>query len=178
MVVEYQQGETEILALQQRLLGRSPSVQKLIRKQRYGYSLVFVALGLVLGAFNQAQRISVWLGALAFALIWVAFYPQLVVRTLKSNSRRLALQAKEQGLLGRQVLTLDQVGIQMRNNLTETTYPWRSVEEVAESDQHVFLHVGPSKAYAVPKTAFADTGAVERFLQTCAEHRSRFPSML
>lgn len=178
MTVEYQQGEAEILALQQRLLGRSPSVQRLIRRQRYGYSLVFVALGLILGALNPAQRMNVWLGALAFALIWVAFYPQLVVRTLKSSSRKLVQQAREQGLLGRQVLTLDQSGIQMRNDLTEATYPWRSVEEVAESEQHVFLHVGPSKAYAVPKAAFADAGAVDQFLRICAEHRSHFPSML
>ncbi len=178
MTVEYQQGEAEILALQQRLLGRSPTVQKLIRKQRYGYSLVFLALGLVLGAFNQAQRVSVWLGSLAFALAWIVFYPQLVVRTLKSSSRSLVQQAKEQGLLGRQVLTLHQSGLQMRNDLSEVTYPWRSVEEVAESEQHVFLHVGPSKAYAVPKAAFADADAVDRFLQTCAEHRSHFPPML
>lgn len=178
MTIEYQQGELEILALQHRLLGRSPSVQKLIRKQRYGYSLVFVALGLVLGAFNQAQRLSVWLGALSFALIWVAFYPQLVLRTLRSSSRRLVQQAKEQGLLGRQVLTLEQNGIRMRNDLTEASFPWRGVEEVAESDQHIFLHVGPSKAYAVPKAAFADAEAVQQFLQTCAEHRSHFPPML
>lgn len=171
MTIEYLQGEAEILALQQRLLGRSPTVQKLIRKQRYGYSVVFIALGLVLGAFNQAQRVSIWLGALAFTLIWIAFYPQLLVRSLRSNSCKLISRAKEQGLLGRQVLTLSKKGVNMQSEISEALYPWPEVEEIAESEQHVFVHVGTSKAYAVPKSAFPDAAALDQFRQLCQQYR-------
>jgi hypothetical protein len=43
--------------------------------------------------------------------------------------------------------------------------------EVGSSDTHLFIHVGPSQAYAIPKTAFADQEQLKQFEAAYQAHQ-------
>ncbi|MCB1592117.1 MAG: YcxB family protein [Alphaproteobacteria bacterium] len=60
--------------------------------------------------------------------------------------------------------------IQELTSRSETLYKWSAVKGVDQDRNHIFIFLGPSLAYIVPKRAFADEAAFERFYQKCLEY--------
>jgi hypothetical protein len=42
---------------------------------------------------------------------------------------------------------------------------WTAVEDIVQTDNHIFILVHPKKAIIIPKRAFPDDAALNRFIQ-------------
>lgn len=171
MTVEYEQGQAELIALQRQLLQDSPTVQRLVRRQRFGYPLFFVLAGLLLGAINPSRRLTSWLGFGLAALAWSLFYPALVELFLRQNSRKLVSQGRAQGSWGHQTVTLSANSLTVRSLAGEKRHGWKSISRLEQNDHWLFLYTGPAQAYVVPRSAFVTAGEWQQFIALCQQYR-------
>jgi len=103
-----------------------------------------------------AGGIGIFLGGGGF--LYYFFYPNTMRRRIRKP--RKSLQLPEQLRRQPPVCRLP-VGIVDNDN---DVVKWTAVEDIEQTDTHVFILVRPKKAVIIPKRAFADNAAAERFV--------------
>jgi hypothetical protein len=140
---------------------------KLIRFVFMPIMAVCFALGVIylIMAINKnlwstfvAGGIGIIIGAVG--LVYYMLYP----KTLKRKIRKTAVKAYsyQNSLIGAHKYTVSAEGI---HDNADALVKWSAVEDIVQNDTHVFILVNPKKALIIPKRAFPDTAAVDRFIQ-------------
>lgn len=113
----------------------------------------------------------VWIGSICFAL---SLTGRLIIKVLRWAEPRLlrryvakALRAgRNQGVFGRQRVTLTPEGITEANELRQSTVRWPAVERVVRDRAHAYIYLSSMSAVVVPQRAFASAGEFEEFVRT------------
>jgi hypothetical protein len=74
---------------------------------------------------------------------------------------------------GRYRVTLDAEGISEEAPNGRHSHRWAAVEDLCETQSHLFMVVAGSSAYVIPKRAFASVQAAEEFLAAANTFRMR-----
>lgn len=133
-----------------------------------------VALVVTLGLFAGVRD---WTGALAFLLVPGIFVIFLVYATLPSR-RKASLRSTLEGMFreGRNAnlfslhrVWISPTGIRRISRYTDTTYQWPVVEKIVATEQGVYIYDSAASAILVPRSAFADQGDFDRFVETARQ---------
>lgn len=60
--------------------------------------------------------------------------------------------------------------VRSTSHVSDNKTSWQAVEKIKKVDTHLFIFIGPYMAMIIPKRAFADEAAFERFYEKCVEY--------
>lgn len=167
MILRYVNTMDDLYAFRRHLTGRSLFVR--------GVTIVaFVAIcASILRAVLSVERepgdgpvfhavVLTLTAALMIAFVYVAI--RLVWTILDRLTLRLMMSSgKNAGVLCQHELEIDEDGIVERTDVGESSVSWHGVEEIVETQSHVFVHVGALMAHVIPKSSVV-TGDPESFV--------------
>jgi hypothetical protein len=102
--------------------------------------------------------IGIIIGACGF--LYYLYYPNIMRRRIRKTAK-IAYSYKN-NFIGAHKYSVSLEGF--RDN-DEAIVKWTVIENIAQTDAHIFMLVYPKKAIIIPKRAFPDDAAVNRFMQ-------------
>ena len=85
--------------------------------------------------------------------------------------RKAIPKGENNGVLGHHKIVLNDKGLIETMSVNETFHSWKSVERIEQSDEYIFIYIGPSMAHFIPKRFFADRGDAERFFAVAQSYK-------
>ena len=162
MLVEYELAAEDWGAFAQYCAAHSRSFRRtLLRSQIVGaLALLFVGVGLFHGSVTQRIVMSVLLAILYW---WVI--SRLAYRRIWQGAVSLERPCNR----GRHTVESTAEGIRARCDVTESLHTWAGVRSVASLPAHVFIFIGESLGYAIPRTRVV-SGDLDAFVKAAGEH--------
>ena len=167
MEINYQLKEADLIALAKFQLEKSDFVKMMTRRRRILYTIGFGVLAVgtwLISGNSPLVYASIFLAIFAFvaspfASRWIA--NRNIPRVVRSRLGRTSLGSK--------ALSASSDGLLFRSNESQSEMQWTLVDDIAETEKHVFISVDSSYSIVVPKSE-VDADILGRFL---AEARSR-----
>ena len=155
MIVEYQLGPSDYVAFSLYQNAHTPAAKKSLRSLRFGAMGIwlFIALLPVLLGQPFGEREVVWI---AVAILWVLLIPVFVRWSVKRTATRYYERGLVNGQIGMHRVELTDTGFRDSTPVSDWHVMWPAVERVAESEEHLFVYVGPHAAHIIPKSALGD----------------------
>ena len=127
------------------------------------------AFALVVAVYRFVPGYGSWTLLISTLLVGAGWWaaPRLMYRSI----RRQALARERPCLRGRHILEADTDGLHAKCDVTESLHSWAGIRSVESRGEHVFVFIGDSLGYAVPR-ARTVSGDVDRFVQV-ARGRAR-----
>jgi len=165
MQVEYELRPEDWGAFAERCAARSPSVQRTVLiVQAFGSFAMFVVVFRFTGVLSSQAAIIATL--LAGAWWWGT--PRLMYRRV----RREALTRERPCMRGRHLLDADSDGLHAKCDVTESLHRWSGVRSIESKGTHVFVFIGDSLGYVVPRARIV-SGDLEEFVQVATSYAGR-----
>ena len=142
----------------------SPSIKRSILTTRL---LVSATLVLVCLTKDSPHRVLWALGGVLSAVAWWGIAPSLVNESL----RRKAENRYRPCLRGRHMLEIVDTGIRAKCEVSESLYKWAGIRRVVSTPTHVFVMIGDSLGYTVPRARMVE-GDLDVFVKNAREHLS------
>ena len=92
--------------------------------------------------------------------LYYLYYPNILRRRIRKTARKA--YSYKNNLVGNHRYNISAEGI--RDN-DEAIVKWTAVEDIVQTDKHLFILVHPKKAIIIPKRAFPDDSAFSHFTQ-------------
>lgn len=147
--IRYEVDQDDLLALHDYHAASSPLTQSALRRQRFIWPSVFLALGAVSWVVT-----SEWAGSVYFvlcAVIWPVLFPRWAKRKMRKHFLAAYSEGRNPGILGPQSLRAEPDFLLHSSEQGESQYRWGSIERVAETPSHAFIYTGAVTALIVPK---------------------------
>jgi hypothetical protein len=100
--------------------------------------------------------IGIIIGAGGF--LYYFFYPGILKRRIRKSAHRV--YNHQNNFIGNHKYTVSAEGI---SDNEDALVKWTAVEDIVQTDTHLFILVHPKKALIIPKRAFPDGAALNRF---------------
>jgi hypothetical protein len=104
-----------------------------------------------------AGGIGIFLGGGGF--LYYFFYPNTMRRRIRKTAKKA--YSYRNSFIGSHQYAVSTAGIVDNDN---DLVKWTAVEDIVQTETHIFILVRPKKAVIIPKRAFADSAAAERFM--------------
>jgi hypothetical protein len=104
-----------------------------------------------------AGGIGIFLGGGGF--LYLFSYPGRLRRKIRKTAQKA--YSYKNSFIGSHQYAISTVGVVDNDN---DIVKWTAVEDIVQSDTHIFILVRPKKAVIIPRRAFADNAAAERFI--------------
>lgn len=165
--VRYQVGVEDIVAFNDWHHQTSAHSRRLVAIFRAVFALMAVGLFAFMSySGTPAVMLVPWcLGA----AILVASVPAIFRWSVRRSARRLFAEGHNRGVLGPHHLEVRDDFLLETSDLGEQRTHWRAVERVAVTDDHVFVYLSAMSGHTVPRSAFADEAALQRFVAAVRE---------
>ena len=121
-----------------------------------GYLVISTNKGLTISSVI-AGGIGIIVGGGGF--LYYLYYPTLLRRRIRKNAHMV--YSRQNNFIGNHKYTVSAEGI--RDN-DENIVKWTAVEDIVQTDKHVFILVNPKKAVIIPGRAFPDDTALNSFV--------------
>jgi YcxB-like protein len=112
-------------------------------------------LGLIAGADPRGLLVGLLCGVTFLVLMSLGYflvYPGIQARQLRKMYKGL----EGRGIFQHQRLSLIAEGLNHATAHSRTTILWAAVDQIDETETHVFIHTGPIDAIIVPRRAFEE----------------------
>jgi hypothetical protein len=141
---------------------------KLIRFVFMPVMAICFILGIIylISGINKGHELSIMLGGgIGFIIgaggfLYYLYYPGILRRKIRKTAQKA--YSYKNTFVGNHKFTISMDGV--RDN-DEATVKWAAVENIEQTDKHVFILVHSKKAFIIPKRAFPDEAAVKLFVQ-------------
>jgi hypothetical protein len=138
---------------------------KLIRLVFMPVMVVCFLLGIVYLLVNPLYLSTLIAGGIGIVLggggfLYLFSYPGRLRRKIRKTAKKA--YSYQNNFVGNHQYSISTVGIRDNDN---NIVKWTAVEDVVQTDTHVFILVRPKKAVIIPKRAFPDGTAANRFIQ-------------
>ena len=104
--------------------------------------------------------IIIGLGGFLFYL----FYPNVIRGNLRKTINKMYVQGKSDDI-GVHKYLISPEGVRGITGLSDGTVKWDAVENIVQTDKHLFILIHPNKAFIIPKRAFSDDSTFNQFAQ-------------
>jgi YcxB-like protein len=154
---------------------RSPTV----RQRSVSIHVGLVILGLVTGAViwigtPQARPEQFVVFAIAIAITYAILCLVDPLRVVKRRALRKLIEREEvRKQLGPQKVVVGSDGISQANPVGASHIAWHGIQEIHETPDYAFFHLGELKAVIVPARAFSDRVAFDRFVEAARAYRDQ-----
>jgi hypothetical protein len=102
--------------------------------------------------------IGIIIGAGGF--LYYLYYPNIIRRRIRKTAN--ITYSYKNNFIGAHKYSVSPEGV--RDN-DEAIVKWTAIENIAQTDAYIFILVYPKKAIIIPKRAFPDDAAINRFMQ-------------
>lgn len=145
---QFQSTKTDYLAYQLYVASTSPRILRKRKKGKYLVTIVYVVLSILI-LINNVNFLG--FAFLAFALMWFLFYPIYEAKKYIKHFETFYEENfdKKQGTDVR--IELGEHEIKAFDYAGEGKRRIDSIEEIAETQHHVFVKLSPGMAYIIPK---------------------------
>jgi hypothetical protein len=122
--------------------------------------IIYLRSGVNTGTISSVVGggIGIIIGACGF--LYYLYYPNIMRRRIRKTAK-IAYSYKN-NFIGAHKYSVSPEGV--RDN-DEAIVKWTAIENIAQTDAHIFILVYPKKAIIIPKRAFPDDAAIRRFVQ-------------
>lgn len=124
-----------------------------------GPSAVWIAAWLVGLSAPYRDLMTLILGGWWLAYFWSQYFPRMDAKLYP-------------GYFDPQTLRITEQGIFRKTSTSETTWFWTAAK-VESTTRHIYVFLSDAQGYSIPRRAFGDPRASERFLQTMMDARDR-----
>lgn len=169
MTFEYQLTKQDYIDFNIFHLTFSKSIRRSIFFQRYIFSIVFLVLPFLL---TQVTTMPLWYWFTVFMItyiIWIAFYPKHIKRTVVRRISKMLDEGKNKGLLGKHTFSFAEDGIVDITEESESKTKLSAIENIVESKEHIFIYIGAVAAFIIPLRIFKDEIQKVNFLKDLRE---------
>lgn len=157
----------------------SKTVQSSKRRFRYSPPLVCMALAVLIGVFGawNAGSILALATSTVVSLLWLPLAPMFWQRRVESHVNKML---KERHIRSREAVTVTVAlqGIQIEGEDGDTRLKWSAISKVTTTPSHINLFTGSASGLSVPKAAFANETACDRFLQAIRDYREQAAGLI
>lgn len=135
------------------------------RLVRLVLTALLASLLMALGAWARPPW-PFWLTGLLILGFWWRVFPFRIAQLMRVNTERLYREGKNRGILGPHRIAAEPEWLLEASSDREHRTRWRAIEQVVETEQHLFVYVSGFSSVIVPKRAFATAEDRERFVAT------------
>lgn len=164
--VEFDQSVDDLIAFNQYHIKNSKTLRPSnFRRILTWFCFLFVTTFVAITAQGQGHSsdlssLAPWV--LMFCIIW-----WLVFRSIRATSKKKMRQMLEEGenrnLAGRKRVTLTPVALVEKTPFSESSTKWVAIEKIVASSTHLFIYVGSTAAYIIPRSAFKSVEEFDEF---------------
>ena len=174
--IDFELNRDDFVAFYLRSGERSGQWRQAARVGQWVGVLCIVCLGSFFSALMMYQSsggVPWWMG-LVFAGIlsplWFATWPREYQQAHRKALEQAVVRSIGDSALGHYQLVLGPEKVAAIGPGREISMAWHTIQSVEHNEKYVYLMMGPASAFIVPKQAFPDVDALERFL---AEAKSK-----
>jgi hypothetical protein len=81
-------------------------------------------------------------------------------------------EGKNIGFLGQWKLNLTEESITLTTEAKDMKSDWKAIENISETEKHVFIFISAVKAFIIPKGAFENESSKKEFLEEVYRRKS------
>ena len=138
---------------------------KLIRFLFMPVMVICFLLGVIYLLVNPLYLSTIIAGGIGIILggggfLYLFSYPGRLRRKIRKTAKKA--YSYKNNFVGNHQYSISVAGIGDNDN---DIVKWTAVEDIVQNDTHVFILVRPKKAVIIPRRAFADNAAANRFFQ-------------
>ena len=172
MVIQYEILEEDYISFNILHQERSKHMKRMILIVRCFFSFVFLYTLMLI--FTTKKEIGIDSKIIPFCLLFFSLYfiiftPRYFKYSLKKQTRKLIKEGKNDSILGKKKLEIDNEYIIESDESTETKHKWSVIEKIVETDKYIFIYASAISAYIIPKRIFNSLNEKEAFLQKISE---------
>jgi YcxB-like protein len=137
---------------------------KLIRFLFMPVMVICFLLGVIYLLVNPLYLSTIIAGGIGIVLggggfLYLYSYPGRLRRKIRKTAKKA--YSYKNNFIGSHQYAISTVGIVDNDN---DIVKWTAVEDIAQTETHIFILVRPKKAVIIPKRAFPDGAAIDRFV--------------
>jgi hypothetical protein len=169
---EFDQTLDDITAFYNNALPRSPVARRQKRITQIGCPLLVVGIGLLMCYLigYGFPPPPIWLGYIGLiALAVIYFTPSSVHKQQMKQVLRIFQQEDHRKRLGPTKIELRPDGVAAASPIGATIFDWKAISAIVATSDYVFLHLDSLSALIVPRRAFADDAAFDRFVEAARQ---------
>lgn len=163
MKLKYDLTENDYINFNIYHMKNSKSLKRAMMINRFLVPLIFLVMPFILYYISD---ISFTYWALIFILVyilWVSFYENYVYRINRKRIKKMLKEKGNEGLIGENVLEIDENNIKVTNDSGENTIYVKSIKNIVENDEYIFIYINSISAIIIPIKVFKSTEEKENF---------------
>ena len=106
-------------------------------------------------------------------VLFLSVYYLLLRWVMKFTTLRVTKEGRNEGILCKHRVVIDAESLFESTDVGEQRVKWRGVERVEEGEGHIFIYIGSSTAFIIPKWAFATNRQSEEFFEAARAYQLR-----
>lgn len=163
MRIKYNLTEDDYINFNMYHLKNSDTLKKSIMINRYVTPLIFLIIPFVL---RKISNIPFWYWAIVFTItyiIWGVSYEKNLYKINKKRIKKMLKESSNEGLVGEKILEIDGEYIRSKSYARESNIHIKSIKNIKEDDNYIFIYVNSIEAVIVPLRAFNSKEEKENF---------------
>lgn len=137
--------------------------------------MIFLAIALLSTPKLPAKSVNLIFSFIAIcSILWIFLQLKYFWHMYKRIIVKLLSEGKNKNISSSDPikLTIDSDGITTFSKNAESKAKWTMIEKIANTNEHVFMCIGPANAITVPKRAFPDEAKCKEFIETAKKYHS------
>ncbi|WP_042354236.1 YcxB family protein [Bacillus rubiinfantis] len=165
MKLEYTLTEDDFLHFNLFHMKNSKTAAKALTMQRMIGPIIFLACSYLFSTFGDVPFAVLFTIFLIMSVIWFIFYPKYYFNFIKRHTLKMIREGKNEGLLGKHVLTMNDDSLVETTPVNETKVSWSGIQDFKEDDEFFYLYNSSISAYIIPKRAIEQPAEVKRYIE-------------
>jgi hypothetical protein len=108
------------------------------------------------------------------SIMWFIFFDKIIRKDMQRRVSKVLAEGNNKGMLGAHTLILDKDGVLEITTHNESKTKWEAIENIIESENHIFIFFSSMAAYIVPLRVFKSSNEKNIFLETLHNKIEKF----
>ncbi len=163
MKIKYNLTENDYINFNICHMRNSKELRKTIMINRFLVSLIFLLMPFILYNISDIPFLYWTITFILVYILWVSLYEKYVYRINRKRIKRMLEEKNNDGLIGERILEIDEENIKITNNSGESKFPIKSIKDIIEDEEYIFIYINSVSAIIIPLEVFKDKEDKERF---------------
>ena len=170
MEIKYNLTEEDYLNFNLFHIKNSESARKSLNMQRYSIPFIYLIVAYVFSNLADIPFLYAFIPFLIVGVSWVLFFPKYFQNRIRSQTKKMIREGKNEGLLGEHTMLMTEDGIVDTNPTGETKVKWSGIIKMKEDQANLYLYNSSVSAYILPKRELNNLKEVRAFFEAKLPH--------